>query len=192
MRGTGRRRRLTLGDERGTALLMGLVLVMVMTLLGVALFEMSTIEASFARNDVADMQAFYCAEAEAARIYNLYAPGNDPTAALPSQNFSATLTLADETYPFSGSAVVDPDKLPTHLPCAFGKWYQGEGHERCGHLSHFREIDAPHARVHELGKQAIAAFNNGDKLKARKLCTEMVSNSEALMGHLDELSRNCK
>jgi methyl-accepting chemotaxis protein len=90
-----------------------------------------------------------------------------------------------------GSARIDPDKLPTHLTCAFGKWYQSKGHESCGHSSHFREIDAPHARVHELGKQTIAAFNGGDRQKAKMLCAEMVSNSEKLMGILDELARNC-
>lgn len=108
MRGGGRLWRLTRADERGTALIMGLVLVMVMTLLGVALFEMSTIEAVLARSDVSDMQAFYCAEAEAARIYNLYAPGNDPLGMLGSQTFAATaLALANGTYVFNGSAAID-------------------------------------------------------------------------------------
>ena len=60
-----------LRDQRGTAFLMGLMIVMVMTLLGVALFEMSTIEAVLARSDALDIQAFYCAEAEAARVYAL-------------------------------------------------------------------------------------------------------------------------
>jgi methyl-accepting chemotaxis protein len=89
-------------------------------------------------------------------------------------------------------ATIDPDKLPTHLTCAFGKWYQSKGHESCGHVSHFREIDAPHAKVHDLGKQAIAAFNGGNKQKANELCAEMVSNSELLMEILDKLAANCK
>jgi len=64
-----------LREERGTALLMSLTLVMVMTLLGVALFEMSTIEANLAKRDVTDVQLFYCAEAEVAHIYSQYLPG---------------------------------------------------------------------------------------------------------------------
>jgi len=90
-----------------------------------------------------------------------------------------------------GSAKIDSEKLPTHMTCAFGKWYQSKGHESCGHISQFREIDAPHARVHELGKQAINAFNAGDKNKAVQLCAEMISNSETLIGILDDLARNC-
>jgi methyl-accepting chemotaxis protein len=91
-----------------------------------------------------------------------------------------------------GSAKIDPEKLPTHLTCAFGKWYQGKGHECCGHISHFREIDAPHAKVHELGKQAINAYKSGDKNKASQLCAEMVSNSETLIAILDKLAHDCK
>ncbi|MEI7431156.1 MAG: methyl-accepting chemotaxis protein [Betaproteobacteria bacterium] len=82
---------------------------------------------------------------------------------------------------------VDPEGLPTHLTCAFGKWYQGKGHEACGHNDLFKEIDAPHSKVHELGKQAIRAYNAGDKLKARALCSEMTADSMKLVGILDKL-----
>jgi methyl-accepting chemotaxis protein len=89
-----------------------------------------------------------------------------------------------------GSARIDPNALPTHLTCAFGKWYQSKGKESCGTLSMFQEIDAPHARVHDLGKQAISAYNAGDKIKAARLCEEMVSNSQFLLGILDQLAAN--
>lgn len=91
-----------------------------------------------------------------------------------------------------GSARIDPNALPTHLTCAFGKWYQTKGNEACGKLSMFREIDAPHARVHDLGKQAINVFNAGDKIKASQLCEEMVSSSLVLLGILDQLAANCR
>ena len=90
-----------------------------------------------------------------------------------------------------GSARIDADGLPTHLTCAFGKWYQQKGQEACGKLSIFREIDAPHARVHELGKQAINAYNGGNKERAAALCQEMVENSQSLLQILDQLAANC-
>ena len=89
-----------------------------------------------------------------------------------------------------GSARIDGNALPTHMTCAFGKWYQTKGKESCGQLNMFKEIDAPHARVHELGKQAIAAYNAGDKNKASQLCAEMVADSKTLLGILDQLGRN--
>jgi len=108
MRGPARFRRLVQGSERGSALLMALALVMVMTLLGVALFEMSVIEASLARSDALDIQAFYCAEAQAARLYGLYAPAEDPSGTRSSEALAATsLPLANGAYALSGSARVD-------------------------------------------------------------------------------------
>jgi hypothetical protein len=119
----GGRARAALRDQRGTAFLMGLMLVMVMTLLGVALFEMSTIEAGLARSDALEIQAFYCAEAEAARVYALYAPANDPEAPandakLGSQRFGDTsLTLANGQYFSSALAEVVNDVVRVTATC---------------------------------------------------------------------------
>lgn len=87
-----------------------------------------------------------------------------------------------------GELRVDANALPSHLTCAFGKWYQSHGQTCCGHIAEFRDIDAPHAQVHELGKQAINAFNSGDKAKAFKLCAQMEENSMKLVGILDRLN----
>ena len=88
-----------------------------------------------------------------------------------------------------GTALLDPNALPTHQTCAFGKWYQSKGQAVCGHNSVFSAIDAPHAKVHELGKQAVAACNAGQKDKAHSLCLEMEANSMYLVEMLDKL--NC-
>ena len=87
-----------------------------------------------------------------------------------------------------GVEKIDPEKLTTHTTCAFGKWYQSKGQQCCSNSNHFRAIDAPHAKVHALGKQALIAFNSGDKRKAKELCDEMVANSEELMVILDRLA----
>lgn len=91
-----------------------------------------------------------------------------------------------------GAQTVDHDLLPTHLTCAFGKWYQGDGKSSCGQFGLFKEIDAPHAKVHELGKQAIIAFNSGDKAKAEQCCSEMIDTSMHLIEILDNLAVQCK
>ena len=86
-----------------------------------------------------------------------------------------------------GAIKVDAGTLPTHLNCGFGKWYQQQGSASCGHVDLFKAIDAPHAKVHQLGKQAIEAHDAGDKAKARALCAQMTENSMALVGMLDQL-----
>jgi hypothetical protein len=105
----------TLGSERGSALLIGLSLIMIMTLLGVALFEMTTIEASLVTKDGWELQAFYCAEAQAARILNLYNlqdpknPTGDGDGTRQGQTFpDTTMRLGNGDYTFNGSATVDP------------------------------------------------------------------------------------
>jgi methyl-accepting chemotaxis protein len=89
-----------------------------------------------------------------------------------------------------GSAKIDANALLNHRTCAFGAWYQGKGSESCGHIGLFKEIDAPHNRVHELGKQAIQNFDSGKKLEALQNCGEMFSYSEALLEIIDKLISN--
>ena len=86
-----------------------------------------------------------------------------------------------------GALKVDPAALPTHHTCAFGKWYQSKGKDEFGADSIFRAIDAPHADVHDLGKQAVAAFNSGDVAKAHVLSRQMEKRSMELVEILDRL-----
>jgi hypothetical protein len=108
-----------LRDQRGTAFLMGLAIVMVMTLLGVALFEMSTIEAVLARSDAIDIQAFYCAEAEAARVYACYTRAKDPEEeGLCKTTGDTPLTLANGSYVSSVAAEVIDRVVTVKATCA--------------------------------------------------------------------------
>jgi methyl-accepting chemotaxis protein len=91
----------------------------------------------------------------------------------------------------SGQAKVDPNTLPDHHNCMFGKWYDSKGAEMCGQKQGFKDIVAPHAKVHELGKSAVMAYNAGDRIKAADFCQEMVENSNKLLGILEQLEREC-
>jgi methyl-accepting chemotaxis protein len=90
-----------------------------------------------------------------------------------------------------GNQRLDPNALPTHLTCAFGKWYQTRGKQECGSKTGFQEIDTPHAKVHELGKQAILAYNSGNKIAAAQYCHEMVEQSQQLISMLEQLEQRC-
>ena len=90
-----------------------------------------------------------------------------------------------------GTHQLDATDLPTHQTCVFGKWYQEEGMASCGQIRSFREVEVPHAKVHELGKQALLAYNAGNREKAGQLCNEMVETSNVLISILERLSREC-
>ncbi len=92
----------------------------------------------------------------------------------------------------SGDARLDPSKLPDHHSCRFGKWYWGEGQERCGALSSFKAIDEPHAKIHAMAKEAISAFDTGDKAKASHLYHEMEGISEQIGSLLGKIKMECK
>jgi methyl-accepting chemotaxis protein len=87
----------------------------------------------------------------------------------------------------AGVKQVDHNGLPTHLTCAFGKWCQSIGKDTCGDMPQFRQIEAPHSKVHDLGKQAVQAYNAGDRQRAHEYCDEMVAQSEKLLDILDQL-----
>jgi methyl-accepting chemotaxis protein len=87
-----------------------------------------------------------------------------------------------------GSQRMDPNAMPTHLTCTFGKWYQTLGQNEFRGNQLFIAINEPHANVHSLGKQAVEAANAGDHERAKALCAEMEMCSMSLIGILDQLA----
>nr|WP_152183176.1 methyl-accepting chemotaxis protein [Sulfurimonas indica] len=66
------------------------------------------------------------------------------------------------------SAVLDDDTskiFPDHHNCRMGKWYEGVGKERFGHTKAFKEMDAPHAQVHEMAFKNMEFVHNGTVIK---------------------------
>ena len=87
---------------------------------------------------------------------------------------------------------LDPSKLADHRSCRFGKWYQTEGREKCGNLGSFKAIDEPHAKIHAMAKEAVAAHNAGDKARAAKMYGDMEHISGQIAGLLDSIRTECK
>ena len=91
-----------------------------------------------------------------------------------------------------GDATLDPSQMPDHRTCRFGKWYLGEGKQMCGSLQSFREVDAPHERIHALAKEVVSACNSGDTSKAERIYKEMEDLSEKIGSLLDGIKRECR
>ena len=114
----------------------------------------------------------------------------DPILALNKAKAAHMAFIGKVNSHLNGSAKIDANALPTHKTCAFGKWYLGSGKQSCGHIALYKEIDAPHSRVHQLGKQAIHDFDSGKTQEALQNCEEMVTCSESLVDILDALIHN--
>ncbi len=61
------------------------------------------------------------------------------------------------------SIVINTDKdkeILEHTECRFGKWYLGEGRERFGDYSEYKEIDISHKAVHDYAKENLKYVKN--------------------------------
>ncbi|MDA8083794.1 MAG: methyl-accepting chemotaxis protein [Nitrospiraceae bacterium] len=90
-----------------------------------------------------------------------------------------------------GELPMEASKLPDHHTCRFGKWYDSAGSELCGNSPSFGEVSAPHEKIHELSKQAVAAFNSGDKQRAAQIYEEVVRVSGQIITIVDRIKEDC-
>jgi len=74
-----------------------------------------------------------------------------------------------------------------------GQWYfQGEGAEKYASYNAFKQIDAPHAQVHNHGLNALKAMKQGDMIQAIKDLAIMESASVDVVNLLTSLSHQIK
>ncbi|MBD3798872.1 MAG: CZB domain-containing protein [Epsilonproteobacteria bacterium] len=70
-------------------------------------------------------------------------------------------------------------KFGTHHECRLGKWYDsGLGKEKFAHLSSYKEIESPHATVHQKVNSSLHFLEDGDHSVEHK--DEIISNFEAM------------
>ncbi len=93
----------------------------------------------------------------------------------------------------SGMSDKSADDFADHHNCRLGQWYfQGEGAEKYASHSAFKQIDAPHAQVHNHGLNALKAMKQGDMIQAVKDLAIMESASVDVVNLLTSLSHQIK
>lgn len=76
-----------------------------------------------------------------------------------------------------------------HTMCRLGKWYyHGEGADKYASMNAFKQIDSPHADVHQYGLDALKAFNAGDNESVVQNLTKMENASFKVIDLLSSLS----
>lgn len=88
-----------------------------------------------------------------------------------------------------GDGRLDPSQLADHTTCNLGKWYYGEGAQRCGQLPGFQSLEAPHQKIHAIGKDVVLASQGGDTAKAERLFKKMEEASQQVIELLDSTKR---
>jgi len=82
---------------------------------------------------------------------------------------------------------IELSTVASHHDCRLGKWYDVLGMQVYGGSSLFRKLEAPHEKVHSLGRRAVERFNNGDKMGAIADVEAIAPLSEEVVGLLDQL-----
>lgn len=78
-------------------------------------------------------------------------------------------------------------ELSDHHACRLGKWYQTVSDGGIRTLGDFRDLDAPHAAVHNHGKRAAEFHARGDRDAAYREVAEMDNASDEVIRLLDRL-----
>ena len=86
----------------------------------------------------------------------------------------------------------NPDEFVDHTMCRLGQWYYDLGTQYYGDSSAFQQIEAPHIRVHEIGKEIATLYNNGDSITARQKIDEMEQQSIQLSSFIDNLLKEVR
>ncbi len=77
--------------------------------------------------------------------------------------------------------------LTSHEHCRLGKWYLGEAKQVLAASANYRALDAPHRRLHALGRTMFERVQNGDHDGAVALLDEFESVSTEVISVLDRL-----
>ena len=88
-----------------------------------------------------------------------------------------------------GRTTLHADDLPDHHNCRLGKWYDNVSDDELRGHSAYRELDAPHERVHRHGKEALRHYDSGDWDKAIEEARHLDVASGEVLTLLEKLGR---
>lgn len=84
-----------------------------------------------------------------------------------------------------------PSEFASHHHCRLGKWYyEGEGKACFSGLPGYRELESPHAHVHEFALKALQAHQAGDEAAVVSAIASMEQASIAVMESLDRMAHS--
>jgi methyl-accepting chemotaxis protein len=89
----------------------------------------------------------------------------------------------------AGRENLNLDDTGSHSVCTLGKWYYSNGKELYGNLPEFVAIEQPHTKFHNLVKDCVRAFNQGDRQKADTLVYDVDRLSHEVVDAINKLEK---
>lgn len=78
-------------------------------------------------------------------------------------------------------------EIPDQRQCLFSSWYDGAGRGFAGELAAFRELEGPHAMIHQTAQAIRAALEAGNREEGLRLGPEMSRIEQEFLAKLDAL-----
>lgn len=88
-----------------------------------------------------------------------------------------------------GIADLSVEDVGSHRSCRLGKWYQSKLNDKINHLEAFKKLDEPHRKVHELAKEAIEQYRNGNIDEANLTLRKLEGFSMEVVEYLEQLEK---
>jgi methyl-accepting chemotaxis protein len=86
-----------------------------------------------------------------------------------------------------GEGMLTEQEAVSHHDCVFGKWYYAEGIKSYGNLPVMKQIEPPHAELHQLIKKIIQAKEAGNDAEAQQLFARVEPLSGQIVSLIDQL-----
>lgn len=87
----------------------------------------------------------------------------------------------------AGNASLSEEEAISHHHCELGRWYDGEGLRRYGHLAEMQALDAPHRELHELIHETVRQKNGGQRPNTAYVMNRVRELSQRIVGLLDQI-----
>jgi methyl-accepting chemotaxis protein len=124
----------------------------------------------------------------AARQFNLLSEWNQDAVLLQVVKSDHLMWKARIADALLGGPPMAEAELKDHTQCRLGKWYNSSGKERYGTSTTFQSIEAPHARVHALGREIDQLAKQGAVEQALAKLVQMEQFSHTLFDLFDKLA----
>ncbi len=86
-----------------------------------------------------------------------------------------------------GRGHIDISEVTDHHNCRLGKWYDVDGKAHYGSNPAFKALEAPHAKMHSMAKEAVSLYNSGEVEAAIQKVDAISGLSEEVVKCLEQL-----
>jgi hypothetical protein len=69
----------------------------------------------------------------------------------------------------AGRESLNEHEAVSHHHCELGRWYDGEGLQRYGHIAEMQMLEGPHRELHDLIRDSVARRNSGQAFDANQV-----------------------